>query len=311
MQLYRTYLKLWREGDVCAGFSPRLPDYAIRFWLEKLEQAFPLGAKSSFLDIGAGDGRLSLLLLHTYSPQGMAIEVQMNKKAWEPMINRYSRFEVYDGLLQDALAQKIGLKKFDFILLSEVFEHIPLGDVKPFLAHLHTVLADHGTIFLTTPNRIVQGEAEKSSMWHEITPYGHHKHYTYDELNELFTSAGFNIVSRNFECHKIKTLFYNKLFYRCSRLDARFLQSAKIPLFIKKLYRYMSTPMLPLVNFYFWSVAQLIYGIEKKYSNEKTAATILLTITKLNLFKVNHHKPPRSMPTQNTSKKICNQLDRL
>ena len=281
MQLYKKYLQLWKDGNVCAGFSPRLPDYAIRFWLDQLEQALPKHTARSFLDIGAGDGRLSLLLLHAYSPQGMAIEVQVNKKAWQAAFSRYSRFELKEGLLQDIVHEFEGKRSFDFILLAEVFEHIPPADVPAFLKALPKVLAPGGTVFLTTPNYIVQGPAEKSAVWYEKEPYGHHKHYTLAEISSLLKEVGLEVQWYSFECHKAKSILYNKWFYPISRFDARLLNSAKIPSVLRTLYRYLSAPFIFILRGIFWSLAQLVYVIEKRCSNEKTGATMMLCIKKL------------------------------
>lgn len=281
MQLYQKYLQLWKQGSVCAGFSPRLPDYAIRYWLDHLEKALPKKSARSFLDIGAGDGRLSLLLLHAYSPQGVAIEVQVNKKAWQKAFSHYGRFELREGLLQDIVDQFQGNQTFDFILLAEVFEHIPPADVPAFLQALAQVLSPHGTIFLTTPNRVVQGPAEQSAVWHEKEPYGHHKHYTVAEIAELFKQVGLEVVQRDFECHNVKSILYNKWFYPISRLDARLLHSPKLPAFLRTMYRYLSAPIILLLRACFWILAQLVYMIEKRYSNEKTGATMMLCIKKM------------------------------
>ncbi len=280
MQLYKKYLRLWKEGIACAGFSPRLPDYAIRYWLDQMEKALPAQSARSFLDIGAGDGRLSLLLLQAYSPAGMAIEVQVNKEAWRPITDRFGRFELKDGLLQDIFPELAGQKKFDFILLAEVFEHIPPPDVPLFLQQLQGVLADDGRIFLTTPNRVVQGPAEQSAVWHEREPYGHHKHYTLQELETLLNGVGLEIERVAFECHKLKNTLYNKMFYPASRLDARLLQSKKIPQAVRAAYRYASAPALAVAKMTFWSLAQLVYSVEKRWSNEQSAATMMLSIKK-------------------------------
>lgn len=280
MQLYKKYLQLWKDGVVCAGFSPRLPDYAIRFWLDQLERSLPKNTSRSFLDIGAGDGRLSLLLLHAYSPQGMAIEVQVNKKAWQSAFSRYSRFELKEGLLQNIVDELEGRRTFDFILLAEVFEHIPPADVPAFLKALASVVSREGRVFLTTPNRVVQGPAEQSGVWHEKEPYGHHKHYTLAEMSSMLKEVGLEIEWSGFECHKAKSILYNTWFYPISRLDARLLSSPKVPSLLRGAYRCISTPVIPVLKLGFWGLSKLVYSVEKRYSNEQTAATMMLLVKK-------------------------------
>jgi len=280
MNLYKTYLELWKSGTVCAGFSPRLPDYAIRYWLEQLEHALPLQSKGAFLDIGAGDGRLSLLLLRRFSVRGTAIEVQVNRKAWQPILDRYGHFELHEGLLQNVMDQLAGKQIFDFILLSEVFEHIPPNDVEPFLQRLRALLSPQGKIFLTTPNSVAQGPAEKSHMWHERQPYGHHKHYTYAELQKILRDAGFSVVGHSFECHGLKRKLYNTFFYPVSRVDARFLNTKKLPTLVRWTYRLCSAPAIWVMRFYFKGLARLVYETEKRCSNELNAATMMIVVQK-------------------------------
>jgi SAM-dependent methyltransferase len=278
MELYKTYLKLWKEGRICAGFSPRLPDYGIRIWLELLEKSLPYQKGATFLDVGAGDGRLSLLLLRAFSPRGMAIEIQTNKDVWAGILQDYKEFELYDGLLQEAFVGSHKNKKFNFVLLAEVFEHIPPQDVSAFLKALHDVLAPGGHIFLTTPNRVVQGPAELTPIWYERTPYGHYKHYSYAELKNIFDQAGFHVVWHRFECHPFKRYVYNKLFYPISRWDARFLNSLKIPRMLRVFYSAVSWLPLQLIKTFFWFLALIVYIIEKTFTSEKNGATIVMCI---------------------------------
>lgn len=280
MSLYKAYLELWKSGAVCAGFSPRLPDYAARYWLEQLEHVLPQRSQGGFLDIGAGDGRLSLLLLRRFSVRGTAIEVQINRTAWQPIQDRYGHFELKEGMLQDVMNHLVGKQTFDFILLAEVFEHIPPNDVKAFLQRLLALLSPQGKIFLTTPNCIAQGPAETSHMWHERQPYGHYKHYTYAELQQILHNAGFVVERLSFECHGIKRKLYNTFFYPISRLDARLMQTKKLPAVVRWVYRFGSAPFIWGIRFYFKGLGRFVYAVEKRLSNEKNASTMIVIAQK-------------------------------
>ncbi len=269
-------MEVWREGKSCAGFSSRLPDYAIYFWLKCFEKAITLSPKGKFLDIGAGDGRLSQLLLHQYSQEGVAIEVQVNQEKWDPILKQYPGFELKAGLCQDWLKKLQGTYVFDFVILIEFFEHLPPEEALPFLKQLNKVIANNGMLFLTTPNRIVQGPAEQSPIWHEKQPYGHHKHYTYQELKDLLARAGFSIQWHGFECHWIKTKFYNKLFYPISKLDARLSGSQKLPAWLRKTYSFVTIPVVLAIRAFFWTLAKAIYFVEKNYGNQNSSGTIML-----------------------------------
>jgi 2-polyprenyl-3-methyl-5-hydroxy-6-metoxy-1,4-benzoquinol methylase len=278
--LYHTYLRLWQQGYGNAGFSPRLPDYATRYWLDQLQAAVAHPLIRSFLDIGAGDGRLSMLLLSTTQAQGAAVEVAFDDRAWQPITSAYPQFELHRGLLQDYVASCQGKRQFDLVLLAEVFEHIPPSDIPLFLKHLYTMVADGGKVFLTTPNRVVMGPAEQSPIWHEREPYGHHKHYTYQELAALLSAAGFVVEWHCFECHRFKSWLYNRWLYPLSRLDARLLFSKKIPAPMRTVYRWLSLPAIGLARAWFWLLAQAVYVVEKRLSNERTAQTMMLVIKK-------------------------------
>lgn len=141
------------------------------------------------------------------------------------------------------------------------------------------MLSDDGRIFLTTPNFTTQGPAEKSPIWHKKSPYGHHKHYSLQELHELLEKFGFQVEWSNFECNKFK-IFYNKQFYKTARLDSRFLYSKKIPQVLKTSYRLFSAPLMLVIKSYFWLLSKLIYLSENKWNNEKRSTTIILSIKK-------------------------------
>lgn len=278
MNLYETYMDLWKRGSINAGFSPRIPDYANRLWLEQFQKALPKTTEKNFLDIGAGDGRLSQLLLHTYSPQGTALEVQVNPESWEHILKQFPLFELKIGLLQNIMGELVTKKVFSFILLAEVFEHIHPADVPQFLIQLKPLLARDGRIFLTTPNRVGQGPAETSDQWHERQPWGHWKHYTLQELTDIFKNAGFTITHHTLECNHTKTLLYNKWFYPISRLDGRLLSTKKLPNILKNIYKHTSLPFIWIVKAIFWALAQVVYAVEKRFNTEANTETVMITL---------------------------------
>jgi 2-polyprenyl-3-methyl-5-hydroxy-6-metoxy-1,4-benzoquinol methylase len=277
-KLYKKYITLWQQENINSGFSYRLPDYAIQYWLENLEKTILSTQQKNFLDIGAGNGRLSLLLLNTFYNSGAAIEVDADKDIWKNILEKNPTFTFHEGFLQDKF-EELKDKKFDLIMLSEVFEHVPPTDIPKFLAKLYQVLSDDGRIFLTTPNFVTQGPAEKSPLWHEKSPYGHHKHYSLQELHKILEKFGFQIERSTFECNKFK-IFYNKQFYKTARLDSKFLSSKKISRILKTSYQLFSTPLLLGIKSYFWLLSKLIYLSERKWNTEKRSMTIILSIKK-------------------------------
>ncbi|MFH0898567.1 MAG: class I SAM-dependent methyltransferase, partial [bacterium] len=245
--LYQTYTTLCKQKKIFTGFSHRLPDYATKYWLDQFEHCITTikGSKKNFLDIGAGSGRLSTLLLNTYFSQGAAIEVQVDHTIWKPLLQKHPGLKLYEGLLQDRIQDLISNHTtFDFIVLAEVFEHIPLCDVNGFLQALKKLLSDDGKIFLTTPNAVVLGPAEKSHMWHKRQPYGHHKHYTLKEMKEILEHHGFEITRHTFEGNIVKKHRYNRFFYPAARWDQKLLTTKKLPAIARKIYHICSSPFI-------------------------------------------------------------------
>jgi len=275
--LYSCYQKLYREGKINTGLSLRLPEYGNRFWLEQLERAVLCqSSNDAFLDIGAGCGHKSIVLLETYFKRGTAVEIQADDRLWQPLIRDYPTLTLIKGYLQ----QIPKTQRYDFILLSEVFEHIPLTDVSSFLNDLNGLVKKGGVVFLTTPNVVVYGPAEKSQMWHEKQEFGHHKHYSSDELKKLLEQRGFEVLWHCFECHQIK-YFYNKCLYPVSWLDNVLLNSKRVPKTLRYLWKYLSFPFVFFPNFFFWIFAQIVISSEyRSQSNEHTGYTIFLAARK-------------------------------
>lgn len=277
--LYQTYLELFEDKKIKLGLSDRLPDYANKYWLNQLEKAVLDGKTSTFLDIGAGSGRLSILLAKTYFKSGTAIEVEVNQEIWDILLNESTNIQLLTGEVQKSM-EALGENKFDFILLSESFEHIPLPDVSSFIVNLRHLLADDGRLFITTPNFYVQGPAEESPFWHERLPYGHYKHYTYQEIANLFESNDFKVIWHCFESHWWKTLIYNRIYYPISQWDCRFLYSQKMPRFLATIYRYMSYPFIKFINGCFYLMSQIVLRIEINNTSENTSSTLMVLLAK-------------------------------
>lgn len=278
--LYKKYIDLFKHGRFETGFSERIPDYGIKFWLSNLEKALTDCAKDTFLDIGAGQGRLSVLLANCGFKNGFAIEVDVDQTMWPKILQKHENIELIEGLLQKNIHKIPSNKRVDFIMLAEVFEHIPPNDVDSFINAIYQILNVGGRIFLTTPNFAVQGPAEKSKCWHEIQPYGHHKHYSLNELIHIFEQKNFKIEWHNFECGKLKRKAYNRLFYPFCRWDQRLLMSKKIPLVMRKIYKYTSVPLIFLVKPLFYLLAQVMNLIEKQTNSENNSETIILVLKK-------------------------------
>lgn len=278
--LYRRYINSFKRGEFETGFSGRIPDYGIKLWLNNLEKTLKDSPKGAFLDIGAGQGRLSALLASSGFKKGFALEVDVDKTKWQKILQQHKNLELLEGFLQDNIHRIPQDKSIDFVMLAEVFEHIPPSDVEPFIDALSQILRVGGKIFLTTPNFVVQGPAEKSKCWHEIQPYGHHKHYSLKELIDIFEQKNFKVEWHNFESGKLKRRIYNRLFYPICRLDQKFLTSKKMPVVAQKIYKYMSWPFIFSARSFFYLLAQIINRVEKRTNSETNSETIILILRK-------------------------------
>jgi 2-polyprenyl-3-methyl-5-hydroxy-6-metoxy-1,4-benzoquinol methylase len=279
--LYDKYQELFKAGKIKTGFSPRFPDYATKFWIEHLEKNLNSVRKNNFLDLGAGCGRLTQLLISAGFKSGTAVEVQVDKKIWNQITLEHQRIRLIEGDFLKVLPTLS--KQFDFVILAEVFEHIHPSQIKQFLKEINRILTPEGSIFLTTPNATFCGPAEESPQWVGRHPYGHHQHYTYKSIKEILASGGFKAVHHSFECGPLKKKIYNKLFYYSARTDQRFLMSQKLSPAIRKAYRFSSMPFAFAAKGFFKMLAQAVHWHENKFCCEKNSQTMMLAIKKQKL----------------------------
>lgn len=278
MSLYKKYIELVKQEVIITGFSSRIPDYATAYWLEQFERVVAGSNKKKFLDIGAGSGRLSVLLASSGFQQGVAVEVDVDHAVWQGHLRRFKNLTLHEGYLQELLPTLLAAGPFDVIVLAEVFEHIPLRDVAAFLAVLKKLLAPEGAIFLTTPNFVTQGPADKSHMWYERQPYGHHKHYTVAEIRNLLAAQDFAIIWHTFECNRKKTVLYNRWYYPAVRFDQKLMHTKKLPGVVRTLYKAISTPLTGIACGVFWVLAKYVRQYEYQHNSEQNAETMILFI---------------------------------
>jgi len=96
-------------------------------------------------------------------------------------------------------------EQFDYILFSEVIEHIPVSPV--YLLHnLISALKPNGTLLLSTPNGAglhtrIRGLAGKPALAPLDTQriyYSHHREYTPQEIQDMVSTAGGVVKQRDF-----------------------------------------------------------------------------------------------------------------
>ncbi len=195
--LYK-YYKKYADN---AWLSLRIQDHTLRRTLEILNRAINCCERwDSFMDIGAGNGRNSATLLHKFK-HGYAIEVDPND-ALKKIDRENTNLKV---LLKPIQEVKI-TKKIDFILLSDVIEHIPVRDIAGVVRSISGLQERGGVLYILTPNAIFCGPAEKSGIYFKRHKYGHHKQYTRVELVQLFTKYGYKAVFTRYEDSRIRLI---------------------------------------------------------------------------------------------------------
>lgn len=186
--LYNDYLR----EHIDAGFSSALPDRTKRITLEHIENAIRYcDAWDSFLDVGGGGGHYSMALA-TLFKKGTIIElVEHREHALLP--ENFPTLTLFRGP-----AEKYpGESPFDFILLSDIFEHIP--NIRAFSEKMAGLQKAGGVIYLMTPNPVVCGPAPESGIHHTRHPFGHIKHYAKQELIDSFKPYGYEPMLELYE----------------------------------------------------------------------------------------------------------------
>lgn len=251
------------------GLSRRLPDISRRYTLDLMNRAINCCDHwGVFLDVGANRGHYSVPLLHKFE-KGIAVEAEANDSL-AAVGQKYGNLAVKIGLVQNV---KFG-DKIDFILLSDVFEHIPVGELNGFIKALADAQNTGGVIYLGTPNPIFCGPAEKSDIYFEKSRFGHCKHYTKEEVLELFHGFGYRPVLFGYEENRLRGRF-KRLLYGFSRRDRRLADRSVV-------YAVVSAPLVGLLRLAFRAFGEAVRRDESKRS--QTAADAMTQVFVLKKF---------------------------
>ena len=198
--LAEVFFKFSREKRL----SSRLPDYTNITTLYYMNRAINCCDQwNNFLDIGASDGHYSIPLLKKFC-EGTAVEMD-NNQSLVSLKKDYGNFNPIIGTISDI---KPGTK-FDFILMADVFEHIPLDHINDFCLKLSEIQDVGGVIYIMTPNAMFCGPASKSDLFHKINNnehHGHQKHYLSSEIEKLFLERGYSLLFKVYEESKFRRI---------------------------------------------------------------------------------------------------------
>ncbi len=157
----------------------------------------------NMLEIGAGNGNMAMvykdyvgkLLLTDASPKAVKLLKERFKEKENINVKRLN-------ILKDKL--KGG---FDFVLLSEVLEHI--REDERFLKEISKLLMEEGVLLITVPaNERYRGEEDNKA--------GHIRRYSYERIRALLHKADFRIIRFIGWGYPIMALYYkyyNKRYY--------------------------------------------------------------------------------------------------
>jgi SAM-dependent methyltransferase len=126
------------------------------------------------LDVGAGDG----LIAHVIGAQGVELDETAVALA---------RAHAVDVIAGNAAELPFSDETFDAVFLGDVIEH--LEQPEPALREAHRVLAQEGTLYVTTP-----------PARHPVRPY-HYREYTDEELRTAIEPVGFVLREPMFTRH--------------------------------------------------------------------------------------------------------------
>jgi len=213
------YFKSSREKRL----SSRLPDYTNTTTLYYMNRAINCCDNwDNFLDIGASDGYYSVPLLKKFE-KGTAVEMDNN----ENLISLKKDFDNFTPIIGTIDNIKVDTK-FDFILMADVFEHIPLTEINNFCLQLSGMQNIGGVIYILTPNPVFCGPATKSELFHTVNNHEHHghqKHYLVKEIENMLAKYGYSLVLEACEESNFRQ-FVKRIIFSFSIRDNKYQKSA-------------------------------------------------------------------------------------
>lgn len=148
-----------------------------------LKPYLPVSKEAAILDIGCGYGQF----LGAMKAQGYTdlTGIDINKEALEECKKKgISASEISD------ICQYLPGKKFDFILMNHVLEHIEKDKIIDTLRHIKThLLSDGGSFALMVPN----GQSFTGTYW-RYEDFTHHLVFTAGSCQYVLKSAGFGHI---------------------------------------------------------------------------------------------------------------------
>jgi len=172
-----------------------------------------IGTNKSILDIGAGDGYITKILIENNNKCD-AIEICRNGvKSIEA-----AKIKVYDIDLNSNWSEILP-NKYDCVFAGEIIEHV--FDTDQFLKNIKAVLNKDGFLVITTPNvaslgrrlLLLLGKSPLLETTARETDAGHIRYFTIDTLKQLLYTNDFEITEYSSDIINFNSgaKFYSKL----------------------------------------------------------------------------------------------------
>ena len=186
LNLYENYIKYSCSGE-------QLPDVTMKTTIGMINRAINLcDSWNNFMDIGGGTGKNAVALSKVFK-HGTLVEIFKHEEHLD-IKRKFANIEIVNDLIEN---YKITNKRFDFVLLADLFEHIP--DIDNFIKKISELQTPTGVVYMMTPNPFQCGPATESQIYHTKKEYGHIKHYTSQEIIQLMEKVGYRLIFKYHE----------------------------------------------------------------------------------------------------------------
>ncbi len=156
-----------------------------------------LRPESTFLELGAGDCRLSFeVAKHVRNVYAVDVSSEITKNSSCP--------KNFSLILSDGCHVPLPDNSVDIVYSNQLIEHLHPEDTLEQIQNVYRVLTAGGTYICVTPNSL-SGPHDVSRDFDSIATGFHLKEYMNSELDRLFRSVGFSQI-RN--CVGIKGIFF-------------------------------------------------------------------------------------------------------
>ncbi len=247
-------------------FSSSLPNVTSYSTLQNINYAINLCEKwDHCTDIGGGSGHYLSALVEKFK-KGTLVEVEKLPEH-SLLESKASNIKIIHSFIEDYQTSE----KTDFILLADIFEHIP--DIKKFVSKISTMQNTGGVIYIMTPNPVYCGPAPESGLYYTRHPNGHIKHYTTNEICDHMKNSGYRLELSFYEETELRQKIKWYIF-GVSRYDKSLRNN-----FLYQIIR----PLVLLINYpIFYFLGKISHWSEtKNRHNELTAMTQNLVFKKV------------------------------